>query len=279
MSKYKFDTKKIKIRLKELRRSKKLTQAKFAEMINRGTGTSRTAVTTWENVNNETLPDIQTLMDICNVFDCDFEYLFGKSDIKSQDHQTISNVLHISEESINTLKDNSGYGQLVNSLINNEIFGEISRRAHQLALNKVLNDVITTSFSQNFENKLKNLFNDYYYSVFPSDMSQENFCEYIKGSIPYSENFNPLEFIEDNFREDGKAFVYNSNDKFLSLCKPEQYKIIISSIADISYDYFISQNVVELSKQKLDLMLSDLLQTAINKETEEIKASIKRNVT
>lgn len=279
MSKYKFDTKKIKIRLKELRRSKKLTQAKFAEMINRGTGTSRTAVTTWENVNNETLPDIRAMTDICNVFDCDFEYLFGKSDIKSKDHQTISNVLHISEESINTLRDNSEYGQLVNSLINNKIFGEISRRAHQLALNKVLNDVITTAFSQNFENIIKNIFNEYYFSVFPSDMSQENFCEYIKKSIPYSEKFNPLEFIEDNFLEDGKAFVYNSNDEFLILGKSEKYEIIISSIADISYDYFISQNVVELSKQTLDLMLSDLLQTAINKETEEIKARIKRNVT
>lgn len=279
MDKYEFDVTQIKVRLRELRCSKELTQEKFADLIHRGTGTSRTAVTTWENVHNKTLPDTQTLMEICNLFDCDIDYLLDKSDIKSKDHQTISNVLHISEESINTLKDNSEYGQLVNSLINNSIFGEISRRAHQLALNKVLNDVITTSFNQNFENKIKNLFNEYYFSVFPSDMSQKNFCEYIKSSIPYSEKFNPLEFIEDIFLEDGKAFVYNSNDEFLNLRKSEQYEIIISSIADISYDYFISQNVVELSKQKLDLMLSDLLQTAINKETEEIKAKIKRNVT
>lgn len=279
MINYEFNINKIKVRLKELRRSKKLTQAKFAEMINRGTGTSRTAVTTWENVNNKTLPDIQTMIDICNVLDCDMDYLLCQTDIKSKDHQTISNVLHISEESINTLRDNSEYGQLVNSLINNSIFGEISRRTHQLALNKVLNDVITTSFNHNFEIKIKNLFNEYYFSVFPSDMSQENFCEYIKVSIPYSKNFNPLDFIEENFLEDGKAFVYNSNDNFLSLCKYGQYEIIISSIADISYDYFISQNMVELSKQKLDLMLSDLLQTAINKETEEIKARINRNVT
>ena len=74
-------------------------------------------------------------------------------------------------------------------------------------------------------------------------------------------------------------FIYNSNDEFLSLCKSQQYEIIISSIADISYDYFISQNVVELSKQKLDIMLSDLLQDAINKEANDIKERIKNNST
>lgn len=60
------------------------------------------------------------------------------------------------------------------------------------------------------------------------------------------------------------------------MSKSEQYEIIISSIADISYDYYISQNLAELSKQKLDLMLSELLQDAINMETDEIKSSLKK---
>lgn len=110
-------------------------------------------------------------------------------------------------------------------------------------------------------------------------MSQKKYCEYIKSAIPYSENFNPVEFIEDNFLEDGKLFIYNQNNDFLSLAEPEQYEIIIASIADISYDYYISQNVAELSKQKLDLMLSELLLTAINEDANEIKARIKKNAT
>ena len=216
-------------------------------------------------------------MDICNVLNCDLDYLVGGSEIESQDFQTMSDALHISKESINTLTDNSDYGSFLDNIINNKVFEEVLKRAHQLALNKILNDVITTSFSPDFQKRIKDLFNKYYFSVFPFDMSQENFCKYIKNSIPYSEEFNPLKFIEDNFLEDGKMFIYNSNDEFLSLCKSQQYEIIISSIADISYDYFISQNVVELSKQKLDIMLSDLLQDAINKEANDIKERIKNN--
>ena len=218
-------------------------------------------------------------MDICNVLECDLDYLVGGSEIESQDFQTMSDALHISKESINTLTDNSDYGSFLDNIINNKVFEEVLKRAHQLALNKILNDVITTSFSPDFQKRIKDWFNKYYFSVFPFDMSQENFCKYIKNSIPYSEEFNPLKFIEDNFLEDGKMFIYNSNDEFLSLCKSQQYEIIISSIADISYDYFISQNVVELSKQKLDIMLSDLLQDAINKEAIDIKERIKNNST
>ena len=278
MSKYTFDINKIKGRIKELRLSNNITQKKLAEALNRGTGTSRTTVTTWESNSNTILPDIQTIIDICNFFDCDLDYLFGKSNIKSQDHDTISNLLHISKESINALRDNSDYGELVNKIINNKAFGEISKQTHHLAINQVLYDVITTSFNKKFENKIESRFNEYYYSVLPFDMSQEKYIEYIKKSITFSEEFNPIEFIDDNFIEDGKAFVYNKSDNFKALSKSEQYEIIISSIAEISYNYYISQKVVELSKQKLDLMLSEILQTAINKESDEIKSQIKENV-
>lgn len=278
MSKYTFDINKIKGRIKELRLSNNITQKKLAEALNRGTGTSRTTVTTWESNSNTILPDIQTIIDICNFFDCDLDYLFGKSNIKSQDHDTISNLLHISKESINALRDNSDYGELVNKIINNKAFGEISKQILHLAINQVLYDVITTSFNKKFENKIESRFNEYYYSVLPFDMSQEKYIEYIKKSITFSEEFNPIEFIDDNFIEDGKAFVYNKSDNFKALSKSEQYEIIISSIAEISYNYYISQKVVELSKQKLDLMLSEILQTVINKESDEIKSQIKENV-
>lgn len=280
MSKYKYDVTQIKVRLKELRCSKKLTQAKFAEGINIGTGTSRTTVTTWEKTSNgnKTLPDIQTLIDICNFFDCDLDYLFGKSDIESQDHHTISNVLHISKESINTLRNNKEYGLLLNKIIGKESFGEISNRVHQLALNRALDDVITTCLNRKLEKKVESIFTEYYFSDFPFNMSQKNYCEYIKNSIPYSEDFNPEKFIEDNFLEDGRNVIKNKSDNFSSLSKSEKYEIVMSSIADITYDYYISKNLAELSKQKLDMMLSKLLQDVIEEEVEEIKAKLINNI-
>ena len=284
MSKYVFDTKQIKKRLKCLRYypdgRRKYTQNEVAKAIkiknDDNKDTSRTTVTAWENYGNETIPDTRTLVDLCNFYDCDLDYIFSKTDVISSDIKSTVDTLHISEKSIKTLRNNKEYGQLLDKIINNKIFGEISNRVHQLALNKVLDDVITTCFNKNFEYKIENIFNEYYFSVFPYNMSQEKYSEYIKNSIPYSTEFNPEKFIEDNFLDDGKNFIRNKSDNFSSLSKSEQYEIIISSIADISYDYYISQNLAELSKQKLDLMLSELLQDAINMDTAEIKSSLKK---
>ncbi len=285
MSKYIFNTEQIKSRLKSLRffpdgKKKKYTQkdvAKALHIINNNNFTGRTAVTAWENPKNQTLPDIETLIDLCNFYGCDLDYIFCKTDVISSDVKAIAETLHISEQCINTLKDNQDFGKLINNIINNSLFFEIVQRAHQLALNKVFYDVITTCFNKNFEYKIQNIFNSYYFSVFPFDMSQKKYCEYIKNSIPYSEEFNPVEFIQDNFLADGKQFVKNKSDNFLSLSKLEQYEIIIFSISEISYDYYISRNLAELSKQKLDMILSEILQDAINIETNEIKAKLKKD--
>lgn len=268
---------KIKERIKELRQSHNIKQQELADIV----GVGRNAVTNWEhkpkdNKEQYIIPGLYHLLLLCNFFKVDIDYLLGKTSVKSEDTNTISTTLHISEKSINTLRNNKEYGQLLDKIINNKIFGEISNRVHQLALNKVLNDVITTCFNKNFEYKIENIFSEYYFSVFPYNMSQEKYSEYIKNSIPYSTEFNPEKFIEDNFLEDGKNFIRNKSDNFSSLTKLEQYEIIISSIADISYDYYISQNLAELSKQKLDLMLSELLQDAINMETAEIKSNLKK---
>ena len=58
--------------LSELRRSKKWTQQQLAERINY----SDKAISRWEH--GESLPDIETLCRICDVFGVSFEYLLQK---------------------------------------------------------------------------------------------------------------------------------------------------------------------------------------------------------
>lgn len=270
---------KIKGRIKELRQSRNIRQEDVADSL----GVGRNAVTNWERIpkdNNEQnfFPSLYHLLLLCNYFTVDIDYLLGRTSVKSKDTNTISTALHISENTVNTLRNNKKYGQLLNKIIGNENFGEISNRVHQLALNRALDDVITTCLNRKLEKKVESIFTEYYFSDFPFNMSQKNYCEYIKNSIPYSEDFNPEKFIEDNFLEDGRNVIKNKSDNFSSLSKSEKYEIVMSSIADITYDYYISKNLAELSKQKLDMMLSKLLQDVIEEEVEEIKAKLINNI-
>lgn len=271
---YEFNVKEIKQRLKYLRcerRSKKITQVQVAEGIHIDSRTSRTAVTNWENTNNQTLPDLGTLVDLCNFFEADMDYILGRSSFPSKDINTIADTLHLSCETLDVLQNNASYGPFLNSIIHNDLFSEIVKRTQQLSYHYRLKEVISTSFTEDFAAAIHRKFQNLFYSIFPMDMSLETFKGYLKKSIPYSADFDAADFLATYFLKDRQAFVRNQVDDFFSLSRLEQYTWIIDSIAEISYDYFVSIQIVELSKQKLTSIFTEVMESAIQKEAKELK--------
>ena len=72
--------------LVSLRKSNKLTQQQLAEKLNY----SDKAVSRWENA--ETLPDIETLCKICDIYGVKFEYLLQKEQPKKNPYVVKSNT-------------------------------------------------------------------------------------------------------------------------------------------------------------------------------------------
>ena len=296
--KYSYDNKEIKKRLKKVREKANLTQNELAKRLGKSAGvtedridkngkiktkdTGRTVVTTWESNNNDTLPKLPDLIKICNLFTLDMDFLLGASDIESQDIKTITDTVHISKKTINTLKKHSEYGTILDSMVNDELFDEISNRIKQLGRSFVLEDVITTSFHSEFISFIHKKFDDFYYSTFPMDISKESYVRYLMKQIPFDKEFDPIDFIEQYFLCEGKHFIYNlfenGMDEFYKLKSYEKYNVIISSIAEISYDYFMSLQSIELSKQRLNSMFADIINNAIKQETEKIKANMRLTV-
>lgn len=282
MCKYSTDIKGIKERLKKVREKAGYSQQKLAKEIHVGDGgesRGRTTLTNWESTKTQTLPNLVALINICNLLEVDMDYILGASDIESQNTKTIADTVHISEKTVNTLKNNSEYGSMLDSIVNDNLFTEISNRIKQLGRNFVLEDVITTSFKSNFISLIRRKFNDFYFTTFPMDISPKLFVRYLTKQIPYSNEFNPKDFIEQNFLYDGKNFIYklyeNGKEEFNALDSYEKYKVIISSIAEISFDYFISLQTVELSKQRINLMFADIINNAIKQETEKVKTNMR----
>lgn len=68
----------FKNRLRELRISRNLTQNKLAQEL----GIAKSTISMYENGNRE--PDFETLETIADFFNCDMDYLLGKSDIHNK---------------------------------------------------------------------------------------------------------------------------------------------------------------------------------------------------
>lgn len=278
---YTFDEKKIKSKLVKLRKENKDTQEAFAKKLSAKMGgieISRTTVATWETDKNQTVPKYDYLINICNMYDCDVNYFFEEDSVKSKEIKEVADLLHISEKSVEILKDNSNYGAMLDCLINNDSFDSFVNRINQLTVYSVVDDAITTIFTESYCKKLKQFFDEYYYSEFPMEVSKENFRKFLLTKIS-SNKFNPEKYIERNFLEEGKNCVYNQCDDFSTLPKLEKYDLIINFISDVGYDHFDGKKKVENSEFRLQGIMALLIKDVIEKESKKIRENLKKKAT
>ena len=281
MDKYTFDEIKIKGKLVKLRKDNNDTQETFAEKLSEKMGgieISRTTVATWETTKNKTVPKYDYLINICNMYDCDVNYFFEDNLVKSKEIKEVADLVHISENSVELLKNNNNYGAMLDSLIKNELFGDFVNRINQLTVYSVVDDAITTIFTESYRKRLKLFFDEYYFSEFPMEVSKENFRKFLLTKIP-NDKFNPEKYLERNFFEEGKNCVYNQCDDFSALSKIEKYDLIIDFISDVGYDHFDAKKKVENSEFRLQGIMSLFIKDVIEKESNKIRKNISENVT
>lgn len=282
MAIYDYDIKEIKKRLKQLRLnsdgSKKYTQVDVAKGIGINPNSSRTTITIWENLKSNTIPNLNNMIDLCNFFECDINYILGKKDIKSEVTNTISEKTHLSEESIEQLRMNPKFGAITDKILKTNLFKEIVDQIEHFSYFAVLNDVVTTSFTESFAIKIQKHFNDFIYSTFPMDINKKNFKDYLTKKIILDSKSMIDDFIKSNFLEDGQNYLYNLIDQKAMSDIEIYYDITLTSIVDICFDYLLNKQIVELSKLKLSNMFIQMIEHIVDQEAKEIKSNIKKTV-
>lgn len=108
---------KIGIRIKEERQKLGLTQTELGLKLCVGDeATSRQTICNWEK--GRIMPTIERFHDMCNQFDCELGYLLCEYDCKAKTNSDIHNLIGLSENSINILKqiNSSHYRDTINTL-------------------------------------------------------------------------------------------------------------------------------------------------------------------
>lgn len=89
-------------RLQKQRKAKGYTQEDFCEII----GISRDTLSKWENGNR--CPNIGQLLNLCEVLECDPDYLLGRIEHTKNNMQIASDVTGLSEDAIKTIRSIRG---------------------------------------------------------------------------------------------------------------------------------------------------------------------------
>lgn len=124
-------------RLKELRESKNMSQATFSETIGAGLETYRK----WEQGIFE--PDINRLKQLADYFDCDIDYLVGRTDRENRDRETAAKYTGLSQQSLKYIHDSDQeYTEMLSEIILSKSFSEIMPNLLTAYIDRVrLNDM------------------------------------------------------------------------------------------------------------------------------------------
>ncbi len=84
-------------RIKECRTDKKMKQEDLGNRVH----VVRQTVSKWEK--GEIIPPLETMLQLCNIFDCELSYLLCESDFKTKNLQGIAAYTGLSENAVHTL--------------------------------------------------------------------------------------------------------------------------------------------------------------------------------
>ena len=91
------ESKAFRVRFKEQRNAKDLSQKAIAEEL----AVSIDTVRNWEQ--GFSMPGVDTLISICNYFGCSIDYILGKAEERTHDATTVREITGLSENAINQL--------------------------------------------------------------------------------------------------------------------------------------------------------------------------------
>lgn len=94
---------------------KSLTQEDLAKKLNRE---SRQTIAKWEN--GKASPSWEDMVNMCNLFKCDMDYLSGKIPCKTRENTDIQKETHLTEETIKRIKMIPSFRHLI-EYISNEL--------------------------------------------------------------------------------------------------------------------------------------------------------------
>lgn len=94
-----YDWKAIGNRIREVRNEKGLTQAKICEELRVG----RNTVSEWEN--DKSKPQLEDLLGLCNLFNCELGYLLCEYDTPFKAHTDVAQQTQLSKKSVENIMD------------------------------------------------------------------------------------------------------------------------------------------------------------------------------
>lgn len=273
----------IKVNIKIYRDKASLTQTDLANELHLGNNTkSHTSVSNWENTTNNklstTLPSLIQFIKLCDILDVDFYHMIGKSSVSSQTNAQIADTLNTKEDTIYEMKHNNSYGPLIDNIVQpNESDGndQLLNIIGKLITHGILEDVLTVNFTPQLIKDIRSKFDNWMSLCLADEISYESYMNFLSRNLSNIRTMSPSEYINKYFLDEAKSYLECGYKPFTDSTKEEQRTFVIDTIASISYDYLLKENLKFIYVNRAKEILWDRIENYIDQQIEEFHKNAK----
>ena len=236
----------------------KFAYCKSKDTISEKLNVERRTYGKWEN--GTTIPTIDKVADICNVLDCNIDYLLGAEELIGFTPSAIaSHYSTISIDIINKATSDDNYRDFLNYFMHPD-------NCYALVNSTTLNawkDFLANSEADNLNDPLKTLLSDIFhsYQAFTplSQYHKESLREYLISALPH----NKLSFSIKKMDECINVNTCLSENILNKLCiatnNPQNYQILIDYLVDYCFDVLLTKEQIAIQKEKIGQLFVHML--------------------
>lgn len=237
------------------------SQDTIAEVLN----VERRTYGKWEA--GTTIPTIDKVTDICNVLDCNIDYLLGAEELIGFSPAAIaSHYSQIDIDIINKAMNDDNYRDFLNYFMHPD-------SCYALVNSTTLNawkDFISEVESENITEPLKTLITDIFHSyqaLTPlTQYKRESLREYIVSSLPQEKISFVTKKLDNCICINTCLSINNIKKLGISSANPQSYQLLVDYLVDYCFDVLATKEIIDIQKEKLGHLFVHMLEKYLKAE-------------
>lgn len=222
--------------------------------------------------------NVSNLIAISNALNVSIDYLLGIDSCENHQNADINKVTGLTNEAIETLKNNEEISKILNYFLSISQFDEIVNELEQNRIMYMLSHDILNAYSELLYNKIKVAHHKYFEEVFPLDRGIDKYKYYLCQEISFDYiKANSIQikiFLKDNLSEDLYNNIWYDMDK--NMDDMSIYHVFIDQTADFTYSFLEYKLQKEITKNRMFQLFMELFDSYAESQLKSHKRKVKR---
>lgn len=219
----------------------------------------------WES--GKSTPTLDMVANICNIFDCNIDYLFGAEELIGFTPSAIAS--HYSTIDINIVdkaRKDSDYRDFLNYFMYPDNCYALVQSTTRCAWKDYLADIESENIGEPLKTLITDIFHSYQTFTSVSQYKKDSLREYIVSSLPQNK-------ISFKAKKNNNCICISTclstkkiNELDISNSNPQSYHLLVDYLVDYCFDVLATKEIIDIQKEKLGHLFVRMVEKFLEEE-------------